>query len=114
MTEKDREIQELRRTVQRIIADYVHLTKSETIRYYLRKHAAGEYVSDIMALDRGIRDLHRRCKEAEKEAQLSKSEAVFYRRKYEALENVRREEEENRFPLFDPEARADENKHEEA
>lgn len=114
MTEKDREIQELRRTVQRIKADFEYLSKSETVQYYLRKNAAGEYVSDIMALDRGIRELHTRCRKAEKEAQLSKSEAVFYRRKYEALENVRREEEENRFPLFCSDARSDENEYPQA
>lgn len=121
MTERDREIQELRRTIQqvqrdynRIQKDYDRISKSETVQYYLRKNAAGEYVNDIMALDRGIRDLHKRCQKAEKEAQLSKSEAVFYRRKYEALENVRREEEEDRFPLFHSDARSDENQHAEA
>ena len=114
MTEKDREIQQLRRDIERIRQDYEYLTQSETVRYYLKRGVNGEYLNDIRALDRGIRELHARCQKAEKEAQLSKTEAVFYRRKAEALEIERREEEENRFPLFNPENRGNENEYEEA
>jgi hypothetical protein len=42
------------------------------------------------------------------------AEAVYYRRKAEALEIERREAEENRFPLFKSDHRADENQHAEA
>lgn len=114
MTEKDREIQELHRTVNKIKWDYEYLTQSETVRYYLQKNAKGEFIHDISALDRGIRDLHARCRKAEKEAQSSKAEAVYYRRKTEALEIARKEEEENRFPIFCPENRGNENQHQEA
>lgn len=107
MTEKDREIQELHRTVE-------YLTRSETVRYYLQKNEKGEFIHDISALDRGIRDLHARCRKAEKEAQSSKAEAVYYRRKTEALEIARKEDEENRFPLFQSDDRADEDQHQEA
>lgn len=114
MTEKDREIQELHRTVNKIKWDYEYLTRSETVRYYLQKNAKGEFIHDISALDRGIRDLHARCRKAEKEAQSSKAEAVYYRRKTEALELERKEDEENRFPLFQSDDRADEDQHQEA
>lgn len=114
MTEKDREIQELRRTLRKIRADYEYLTQSETVQFYLRKNAAGEYVNDIAALDRGIRELHARCRKAENEAQSCRAEAVYYRRKTEALEMQRKEDEENRFPLFQSDRRADEDQHEKA
>lgn len=114
MTEKDREIQELRRTVSKIKWDYEYLTQSETVRFYLQKNAKGEFIHDISALDRGIRDLHARCRKAEKEAQSSKAEAVYYRRKTEDLELERKEDEENRFPIFKTDDRADEDQHQEA
>ena len=102
MTEKDREIQELRRANLRMQAERDYLMQSETVQYYLRKNDKGGFLNDITALDRGIKNLHTRCREAEREAQLAKSEAVYYRRKTEALEIERKEAEENRFPLFCP------------
>ena len=99
---------------QQIRRDYERLIQSETVRYYLRRGVDGEYLSDIGALDRGIRELHARCLKAERTAQLAQSEAVLYRRKLEALEIERKEEEENRFPLFCPENRGNENQHPEA
>lgn len=114
MTEKDREIQELIRANKRLQAMYDHLTKSETVRYYMQKNANGEYVNDIFALDRGLKNLYARCRKAEQEAQTHMAEAVYYRRKFEALEMERKEEEENRFPLFDFNHRADENEHPQA
>jgi predicted transcriptional regulator len=94
--------------------DLDYLRQSETVQYYLRMDANGQRVNDIAALDRGIRDLHARCRKAEKEAQTYMAEAVLYRRKYEALELERKEEEENRFPLFNNHKRADENEHPQA
>ena len=114
MTEKDRELQELRRTNLRLQTERDYLTRSETVQYYLRKNDKGEFLNDITALDRGIRDLHTRCREAEKNAQTYMAEAVYYRRKAEALEIERREAEENQFPLFNSDNRADENQHAEA
>lgn len=113
MTEKDLEIQNLRRTNLKMQAERDYLLRSETVQYYLRKNAQGGFLNDITALDRGIKELHTRCRKAEKEAQLAKSEAVLYRRKIEALEIERREAEERVFPLFDP-ARRGENKHQKA
>lgn len=114
MTEKDREIQELRRTINRIQKDYEYVTRSETVQFYLRKNPGGEYANDISALDRGIRDLHKRVRKAEASAQSAMSEAVYYRRKCEALELDRKEAEENRFPLFCSENGRAENEHQEA
>lgn len=111
MTEKDVEIQDLRRRVKRLEEENNYLRQSETVLYYLRKGLDGQYENDVTALDRGIQNLHTRCREAEKDAQASKAEAVYYRRKYEALEMERKEEEENRFPLFQSDERADENEH---
>ena len=111
MTEQERGIQDIRIEAQRIREDYEYLTQSETVRFYLRRGVNGRYINDIFALDRGIRDLHKHLQEAEKEAQLSKTEAFFYRRKMEALEIERREEEENRFPLFYSKERRDEDQH---
>lgn len=94
MTEQDREIQSLRR-------DMEYLMRSETVRYYLEKDTRGtSFLHDISTLDRGIRDLHTRARNAERAAQRHMSDAVLYRRKYEALELERKEEEENRFPVF--------------
>ena len=107
MTEKDKEIQDLRRELE-------YLRRSETCLYYLQTNARGDFIHDINALDRGIKDLHNRCQKAEKKAQRHMADAVFYRRKCEALELERKEEEENRFPLFDFDRRADENKHAQA
>ena len=107
MTEKDKEIQEMRRELE-------HLRGSETVLFYLQTDARGFFIHDVAALDRGIKNLHRRCREAEKAAQLAQAEAILYRRKYEALELERKEEEENRFPLFDFDHRADENKYAQA
>ena len=103
MTEKDKEIQDLRRELE-------YLRRSETCLYYLQTNARGDFIHDINALDRGVKDLHNRCQKAENAAQLAQAEAILYRRKYEALELERKEEEENRFPLFDFNRRADENK----
>lgn len=114
MTEKDREIQELRRTNLRLQAERDHLMQSQTIQYYLRRNDKGEFLNDVLALDRGIRDLHTRCREAEKNAQTCMAEAVYYRRKAEALELERKEAEENRFPLFCPNDGQNENQHAEA
>lgn len=99
---------------QRIRMDYERLTKSETVRYYLRRGVDGEYLTDIGALDRGIRQLYERCRKAEHDAWIAQSEAVLYRRKLEALELERKEEEENRFPIFDFGNRGDEDQHPEA
>lgn len=107
MTEKDKEIQDLRRELE-------YMRRSETCLYYLQTDARGNFIHDIVTLDRGIKDLYRRCLEAEREAQLARAEAVLYRRKYEALEMERKEEEENRFPLFNPGRGTDENKHPQA
>lgn len=109
MTEKDKEIQDLRRELE-------YLRRSETVLYYLQTDAKDHFIHDIHALDRGIRDLHKRCREAERKAQIYMAEAVEYRRKFEALEMERKEEEENRFPLFDhhAEGRQDEDQHPEA
>lgn len=96
---------------QQIRRDYERLIQSETVRYYLRRGVNGEYLTDIGALDRGIRQLYERCRKAEHDAWIAQSEAVLYRRKLEALELERKEEEENRFPLFKPDARADEDQH---
>lgn len=104
----------LRTRLTRMEQDYEHLTQSETVRYYLQKNAKGEFIHDIAALDRGIRDLHARCRKAENEAQSCRAEAVYYRRKTEALELERKEDEENRFPLFQSDDRADEDQHQEA
>ena len=100
--------------LQKIRQDYEHLTKSETVRFYLRRGVDGEYISDIGALDRGIRELHARCRRAEHDAWIAQSEAVLLRRKLEALEMERKEEEEHRFPIFCPENRGNENQHPEA
>lgn len=113
MTVQHQSILDVQREAQTIREDYAYLVQRETIRFYLRRSVTGAYINDILALDRGIRQLHERLQEAEKEAQLSKAEAVYYRRKAEALEIERREEEENRFPLFDPDLGA-EDQHEEA
>ncbi len=109
MTEKDKEIQEMRRELE-------YLRRSETVLYYLQTDSKENFIHDIHALDRGIRDLYRRCREAEKQAQLNMAEAVRYRRMVEALEIERKEVEENRFPLFDhrAERRKDEDQHQEA
>lgn len=111
MTEKDMEIQELRRRVKCLEEESEYLKQSETVQYYLRVDENGQRLNDIAALDRGIRELHDRCRKAEKDAQTYMAEAVLYRRKYEALEIERKEEEENRFPLFKSDKRADENEH---
>ena len=84
------------------------------IQYYLRMDANGQRVNDIAALDRGIRELHARCRKAEKDAQTYMAEAVLYRRKYEALELERKEDEENRFPVFFNHKRENEDQHPEA
>lgn len=95
MTEQDREIQSLRREL-----DY--LKQSETVCWYLQKNPRGtEYIHDIRALDRGLTELHNRVKNAERAAQRHMADAVLYRRRCEAMEIERKEEEENRFPLFD-------------
>lgn len=109
MTEKDKEIQDLRRELE-------YLRRSETVLYYLQTDARGNFIHDIHALDRGIRDLYKRCREAERKAQIYMAESVEYRRKCEALEMERKEEEDNRFPLFDHRAewREDEDEHPEA
>ena len=100
ITEKDRIIIELRQTLNRMTKDYEQMTKSETVRFYLQKTTSGEYVHDITALDRGIKELKKRCKKAEAAAQEHMASAVYYRRKCEAMEIERREDEENRFPIF--------------
>ena len=97
--------------LQLIREDYEHLIQSETVRFYLRRGVDGKYISDIFALDRGIRELHTRCRKAEHDAWIAQSEVVFLRRKLEALEIERREEEENRFPLFNPNNWGNENQH---
>ena len=111
ITEKDRIIMELRLTLKRMTADYEQVTKSETVRYYLQKTASGEYVHDITALDRGIKALRKRCQKAENSAQEHMAAAVYYRRKCEAVEIERKEEEENRFPLFCPHNGGNEDQH---
>ena len=102
---------ELRLTLKRMTADYEQVTKSETVRYYLQKTASGEYVHDITALDRGIKALRKRCQKAENSAQEHMAAAVYYRRKCEAVEIERKEEEENRFPLFCPHNGGNEDQH---
>lgn len=104
----------LRARITRMEQDLEYLKRSETVRYYLRTDANGQRVNDIAALDRGIRELHARCRKAENEAQSCRAEAVYYRRKTEALEMQRKEDEENRFPLFQSDRRADEDQHEKA
>lgn len=113
MTEKDASLLPLRARITRMEQDLEYLKKSETVQYYLRMDANGQRINDIAALDRGIRDLHARCRKAEKEAQTYMAEAVLYRRKYEAMELERKEEEENRFPLFNHK-REDEDQHPQA
>lgn len=114
MTEKDLEIQEHRRANKRLQALYDHMMQSETFQYYAKKNVNGEYVHDIASLDRGIKNLHARCRKAEEEAQACMAEAMYYRRKFEALEMERKEDEENRFPLFKFDHRANENQHPQA
>ncbi len=99
MTE-DIRIQPLRARISRMEQDLEWLKRSETVQYYLRLDENGQRVNDIAALDRGIRELHTRCRKAEKDAQTHMAEAILYRRKYEALELERKEEEEDRFPVF--------------
>ena len=94
--------------------NYEHLLQSETVRYYLERGVNGDYLRDITALDRGIRDLHNRCRKAERSAQTYMAEAVYYRRKFEALETLRKEDEENRFPLFQSHDGGNEDEHQEA
>lgn len=114
LTEKDASLLPLRARITRMEQDLEYLKQSETVQYYLRMDANGQRVNDIAALDRGIRELHARCRKAEKDAQTYMAEAVLYRRKYEALELERKEEEENRFPVFFNHKREDENQHPEA
>ena len=114
MTKNDASVLPLRARITRMEQDLDYLRQSETVQYYLRMDAKGQRVNDIAALDRGIRDLHARCQKAEKDAQTYMAEAVLYRRKYEALELERKEEEENRFPLFNNHKRANENEHPQA
>lgn len=112
MTEKDASLLPLRARITRMEQDLEYLKRSETVQYYLRMDANGQRVNDIAALDRGIRELHARCRKAEKDAKTYMAEAVLYRRKYEALELERKEDEENRFPVFFN--HKDENQHPEA
>lgn len=93
MSDKDLEIAELRR-------ELTWLKGSETVRYYLRKDEKGAYVNDIMALDRGIRELHERARRAERAAQGYMADAVQYRRMCECLEMERREAEESAYPIY--------------
>ena len=114
MTKNDASVLPLRARITRMEQDLEYLKRSETVQYYLRTDANGQRVNDIAALDRGIRDLHNRCRKAEKDAQTYMAEAMLYRRKYEALEMERKEAEEYSFPLFYNHKREDEDQYPEA
>lgn len=79
MTEKDKEIQELRR-------ELAWLLRSEAVRSMYQKDAKGRHLRDICGLDRCIKELHRRAAEAERKAQSLEAENLWYRRRIEALE----------------------------
>lgn len=78
MTEKDKEIQELR-------AELDWLMQSEAVRSMAQKDEKGNHKYDIRGLDRCIKELHKRALEAEKKAQTAQAEATLYRRQVEAL-----------------------------
>ena len=61
------------------------LMQSEAIRSMAEKDEKGCHKYDIRGLDRCIKTLHARLKEAEKKAQEFQAEAVLYRRKIEAM-----------------------------
>ena len=61
------------------------LMQSEAIRSMAEKDEKGRHKYDIRGLDRCIKTLHARLKEAEKKAQEFQAEAVLYRRKIEAM-----------------------------
>ena len=90
MTEKDKEIQELR-------AELDWLMQSEAVRSMSQKDEKGNHKFDIRGLDRCIKELHRRALEAEKKAQTAQAEATLYRRRIEAMMTAR---EEKAYPVY--------------
>lgn len=90
MTEKDKEIQELR-------AELDWLMQSEAVRSMSKKDEKGNHKYDIRGLDRCIKELHRRALEAEKTAQTAQAEATLYRRRIEAMMT---EQEEKAYPVY--------------
>lgn len=90
MTEKDKEIQELR-------AELDWLMQSEAVRSMSQKDAKGNHKYDIRGLDRCIKELHRRALEAEKAAQTAQAEATLYRRRIEAMMTA---QEEKAYPVY--------------
>lgn len=84
MTEKDKEIQELR-------AELDWLMQSEAVRSMSQKDEKGNHKFDIRGLDRCIKELHRRALEAEKTAQTAQAEATLYRRRIEAMMTAQEE-----------------------
>ncbi len=78
MTEKDKEIQELRRDLQ-------WLLQSETIREIFVKDSRGFHKYDIKGLDRTIKNLHDLAREAEQKRAAAESECVQLRRQIEAI-----------------------------
>lgn len=90
MTEKDKEIQELR-------AELDWLMQSEAVRSMSQKDEKGNHKYDICGLDRCIKELHRRALEAEKKAQTARAEATLYRRRIEAMMTA---QEEKAYPVY--------------